>query len=99
MTTKQRLLALAWTSLLAAGSGMAVAAGPAGTGDSGAPPQPNPHMKDGKVVPPPLPTVPTVILPGMPRSLMREAEHGHSRGGAMAAPNAVQRQNGNVWVN
>ena len=96
MTTKQRLLALAWASLLAAGSGIALGAGP--TGSTGAPPQPNPHMKDGKVVPPPQPTVPTVILPGMPRSLMREAEHGHSRGGAMAAPSAVQRQNGNVWV-
>ncbi|WP_426400596.1 hypothetical protein ACN9M1_21360 [Ralstonia sp. R-29] len=99
MTTKQRLLALAWASLLAAGSGMAVAAGPTGTGAGGAPPQPNSHMKDGKVVPPPQPTVPTMVLPGMPRSLMREAEHGHSRGGAMAAPDAVQRQNGNVWVN
>ncbi|CAJ0782996.1 hypothetical protein LMG7141_01335 [Ralstonia condita] len=84
---------LATTGLAApnAASGQGSAAGNQGASVSS-------HLQNGKVVPPPRPSVPTVIVPGMPRSLMREAEHGHSTGGTIVSPASVHRQNGNVWV-
>lgn len=97
MKTRQRLLALGWTSVLAVGIGLIGTAWHANAVDAAGGKAP-PHMKDGKVVPPPQPTVPTAVTPGMPATLMREAEHGHSKGGAMAPADAVHRQNGQVWV-
>lgn len=99
MTSKHCTPAWACTGLLVAVIGLvgtAEAAGPTSVpNNAGLNP---PHMQNGKVVPPPRPSVPTVIVPGMPRSLMREAEHGHSTGGTIASPASVHRQDGKVWV-
>ncbi|CAJ0786055.1 hypothetical protein LMG19083_01378 [Ralstonia psammae] len=100
MASKHYAPAWAWTALLAAVVGLVGttgAAGPTGAATN-TNTNPSPHMQNGKVVPPPRPSVPTVIVPGMPRSLMREAEHGHSTGGTIVSPSSVHRQNGNVWV-
>ncbi|KJJ99660.1 hypothetical protein UB44_10950 [Burkholderiaceae bacterium 26] len=108
MTSKHCTPSWAWArkGLLTATIGLLGATGfaaPTGTTGSTGPAKnagisASPHMLNGKVVPPPRPTVPTVIVPGMPRSLMREAEHGHSTGGTIVSPASVHRQNGTVWV-
>ncbi|ALF89934.1 hypothetical protein C2I33_06720 [Ralstonia solanacearum] len=96
MKSRTRLLVWAGCSVLAAAAGLGVATWPAGAASNAG--TGHPHMKDGKVVPPVRPTVKTEVVPGMQASQMREAEHGHSKGGSMAPRDAVHRQNGGVWV-
>ncbi|QUP56640.1 hypothetical protein GO998_23635 (plasmid) [Ralstonia syzygii] len=96
MNSRTRLLVWAGCTVLAAATGLVGATWPAAAASSAL--TEHPHMKDGKVVPPVRPTVKTEVVPGMRASQMREAEHGHSKGGSMAPRDAVHRQNGGVWV-